>query len=107
VAFVTAAERFSATAGDGAAPSKRENRVPKKPTSAPATSAPSIILHENLPIIEVAETWLLDVVLADASAAHYIVTRLSDRVALVAPGQIDALLARLRKLGHTPRVLEK
>jgi hypothetical protein len=72
----------------------------KKPASPPGP-----ILHKNLPLIEVAESWLLDVVLADAGAARYILARLSDRVAVVAPGQIDALLARLRKLGHTPRVL--
>jgi hypothetical protein len=72
--------------------------MPKKAVPAPEklASAASTTLHKNLPIIEVAEVWLLDVVLADASAARYIVTRLSDRVALVAPGQIDALLARLR-----------
>ena len=64
------------------------------------------ILHPNLPLLEVAEPWLLDTVLADAGAARWIVTRLSDRVAIVAPGQVDALLARLRKLGHTPKVLE-
>jgi hypothetical protein len=64
------------------------------------------ILHQNLPLLEVAEPWLLDTVLADAGAARWIVTRLSDRVAIVAPGQVDALLARLRKLGHTPKVLE-
>ena len=64
------------------------------------------ILHQNLPLVEVAEPWLLDTVLADAGAARWIVMRLSDRVAIVAPGQIDALLARLRKLGHTPGVLE-
>jgi hypothetical protein len=64
------------------------------------------ILHKNLPLVEVAESWLLDTMLADAGAARYIVTRLSDRVAIVAPGQLDALLARLRKLGHTPKVLE-
>ena len=64
------------------------------------------ILHENLPLVEVAESWLLDTMLADTGAARYIVTRLSDRVAIVAPGQLDALLARLRKLGHTPKVLE-
>ena len=64
------------------------------------------ILHENLPLIEVAESWLLDTMLADAGAARYIVTRLSDRVAIVAPGQLDTLLARLRKLGHTPKLLE-
>ena len=64
------------------------------------------ILHQNLPLVEVAEPWLLDTVLADAGAARWIVTRLSDRVAIVVPGQIDALLARLRKLGHTPKLLE-
>jgi len=64
------------------------------------------ILHQNVPLVEVAEPWLLDTILADAGAARYIVTRLSDRVAVVAPGQIDALLTRLRKLGHTPKVLE-
>jgi hypothetical protein len=64
------------------------------------------ILHQNLPLVEVAEPWLLDTILADASAARWIITRLSDRVAIIAPGQVDALLARLRKLGHTPKLLE-
>ncbi len=62
-------------------------------------------LHENLPIIEVAEGLLLDTLLADARTAPYILTRLSDRVAIVAPGNLDTLLARLRRLGHTPKVL--
>ena len=65
------------------------------------------ILHHNLPLVEVAEPWLLDTMLADAGAARWIVTRLSDRVAIVAPGQVDTLLARLRKLGHTPKLLEE
>jgi hypothetical protein len=69
------------------------------------TSQPGAILHKDLPIIEVAEAWLLDSVLADTGASRFIITRLSDRVAVVAPGQFDALLARLRKLGHTPKVL--
>jgi hypothetical protein len=64
------------------------------------------ILHQNLPLLEVAEPWMLDTVLADSRAARWIMTRLSDRVAIIAPGQIDALLVRLRKLGHTPKVLE-
>jgi len=65
------------------------------------------ILHENIIIIEVAEAWLLDIVLADGQAAHTILTRLSERVAVVAPGQFDSLLARLRKLGHLPKILEE
>ena len=76
--------------------------MPKKSTDQEHT-----ILHQNLPLIEVAEPWLLDTILADAGAARYVVTRLSDRVAVVAPGQIDTLLARLRKLGHTPKMLEE
>lgn len=64
-------------------------------------------LHSNLPIVEVAEGWQLDALLADAGAARFLLVRLDDRVAIVAPGQLDALLARLRKLGHTPKVLSE
>jgi hypothetical protein len=62
-------------------------------------------LHGNLSIIEVSEGLLLDTLLADAHTAPYILTRLSERVAIVSPGNLDTLLARLRRLGHTPRVL--
>jgi len=74
--------------------------VPRK-----STASSNTVLHANLPIIEVAESWQLDAVLADASISRLILTRLSDRVAVVAPGQIDVLQARLRKLGHTPKIL--
>lgn len=87
--------------------------MPRKSARADAPPAPQAlahkpdsILHQNLPLVEVAESWLLDTILADAAAARAVVIRLSDRVALVAPGQLDTLLARLRKLGHTPKVLE-
>ena len=63
-------------------------------------------LHENLPLIEVADPKLLDDIYADERASQYLLTRLSERVAVVAPGQFEALLARLRKLGHLPKVLE-
>lgn len=71
-------------------------------------SQPSIgpTLHTNLPMIEVAEPWILDTLMNDTSAGRLIVARLDDCAALVAVGQLDALLTRLRKLGHTPRVLE-
>jgi hypothetical protein len=75
--------------------------MPKRPDNQSAAT-----LHQNLPLVEVAEPWLLDTILADAGVARAVVTRLSDRVAVVAPGQLDTLLARLRKLGHTPKVLE-
>jgi hypothetical protein len=66
---------------------------------------PQTVLHDNLPIIEVAEAWLLDMLLADPGAARSILVRLADRVAVVEPGQFELFVARLRKLGHTPKVL--
>jgi hypothetical protein len=65
------------------------------------------ILHENLPLLEVADGVLLDAIAADPQARKLILTRLSERAAIVAPGGFDALLARLRKLGHTPKVVEE
>lgn len=64
------------------------------------------VLHENLPIIEVANQLILDDLYADPRAAQYLLTRLGPTVAVVAPGEMDNLLARLLKLGHTPKMLE-
>ena len=64
------------------------------------------ILHENLPLIEVAESYILDMLLSDKNAKSMLLTRLSDTVAVVEPEKLDALLARLLKLGHTPKVLK-
>jgi len=67
---------------------------------------PTPILHENLSLIEAADGVLLDIIAADPQARKLILVRLSERTAIVAPGGFDALLARLRKLGHTPKVVE-
>jgi len=64
------------------------------------------ILHKNLPIIEVADHLILDDLYADPRSAQYLLTRLGPTVAVVSPGEMDNLLARLLKLGHTPKVLE-
>ena len=64
-------------------------------------------LHQNLPIIQVAEPFLVDILLADPATAPYVLARLSDRTAIVEPKHVDSLLARLFKLKHTPKVLEE
>jgi hypothetical protein len=66
----------------------------------------SPILHENLPIIEVADHLILDDLYADPRVAQFLLTRLSPTIAVVAPGQMDALRAGMLKLGHTPKMLE-
>jgi hypothetical protein len=67
-------------------------------------SSAQTILHENLPVIEVNDKLLLDALLADRRTAHYILVRLSEHTAVIDPEQFDALLALLRKQGHTPQV---
>ena len=64
-------------------------------------------LHENISLIQMEDRISLDMVLADGVASRYLLTRLSDTVAVVAPGGFDALLARLLRLGHTPKVQER
>ena len=64
---------------------------------------PPVILHEHLPLIEVAETWILEVLLAET--APEVLVRLDERVAAVAPAHLEAFLTRLRQLGHTPKVV--
>jgi hypothetical protein len=64
------------------------------------------ILHDNLPLIEVADPLILDDLYADSRAAQFLLTRLSPTIAVIVPGQMEALLARLLKLGHTPKMLE-
>ncbi|MBD2774052.1 hypothetical protein [Iningainema tapete] len=64
-------------------------------------------LHENIAIIEVATPNILDSLLADRKTAPLIYTRLDECTAVVAPENFDALLTRLLKLGHLPKVLSR
>jgi hypothetical protein len=64
----------------------------------------STILHRNLPILEVAEGRLLEELLLDKQVAGMVLRRLSDWVALIDPSQCSTMIARLRKIGHLPKV---
>ena len=66
-----------------------------------------VIEHEHLPLLQTADAVLLDTLYADPRAARFLLTRLGGTVAVVAPGQMDALLGYLLKSGHTPKVLER
>lgn len=66
---------------------------------------PTAVLHDNLPVLNVTDKLLLDILYSDPQLKHLLLLRLSDTVALADPGQIDSLLARLLKLGYLPKVL--
>jgi len=65
------------------------------------------VIHENLPLIEVVEAMTLDHLLADVTAADAIVCRLSPTMAVVDPVKLSLLTARLKQLGHLPKVVDR
>ena len=50
---------------------------------------------------------LAEELLARKKLAAEVAGRLSDKVLLVRPGRLDAVLDELRKMGHTPQVVGK
>ena len=64
------------------------------------------VLHANVALVEVQDPFLMAELRADPRLAPLLVAQLSDRVAVVVPGEDEALLRQLLKSGHTPRVVE-
>lgn len=63
------------------------------------------MLHENLPVLEVTDSITLDHLLADAAIADAVVLRLDPETAVLDPAKVEAVVDRLVKLGHLPKVL--
>ena len=66
---------------------------------------PLPVLHENLPVLEVAEALTLDHLLADPTIADAVVMRPDPEVAVLDPAKVEAVVERLVKLGHLPKVV--
>jgi hypothetical protein len=86
-----------------------------KPASPAASIAPlapaeaaieAPLLHTHLTLVETAEPELLEELLADRRIGPLLVARLSDCVAVVAPGNAKEAHRWLLKAGHTPRIVE-
>jgi len=61
-------------------------------------------IHRNVAVLEVTDASRMIEFAADSKVRRYLLGRLSDTVALVDPGQEDALAKTLLAHGHTPRV---
>jgi hypothetical protein len=88
----------------------------KKAKTTVATAAPLVpaqaalaapLLHTKLTLVETAEPELLEELLADRRVGPLLVARLSDCVAVVAPGNAKEVQRWLLKAGHTPRIIEE
>ena len=70
----------------------------------PAARLP-VKLHRRVSLVLTEDAVLAEELLARKKLAQEVAGRLSDRVLLVRPGRVDAVLDELRKMGHTPQVV--
>jgi hypothetical protein len=64
----------------------------------------SVKLHRRVCLIYTEDAVLAEEVLARKKLAQDVVGRLTERVLLVRPGRVDAVVQELQKMGHTPQV---
>jgi hypothetical protein len=62
-------------------------------------------LHRRVCLVQTEDPLLAEELLAHRKLAQDVVGRLADRVLLIRPGRVDAVVTELRKMGHTPQVL--
>lgn len=62
-------------------------------------------LHRRVCLIQTEDAVLAEELLAHKKLAQDIAGRLAERVLLIRPGRVEAVVAELRKIGHTPQVL--
>jgi hypothetical protein len=72
----------------------------------PGTRIP-VKMHKRVCLVQTEDAILAEELLARKKLAQDIVGRLTDRVLLVRPGRIDAVVEELKKMGHTPQVVTR
>jgi hypothetical protein len=61
-------------------------------------------LHRRVCLVQTEDAVLAEELLARKKLAQDLVGRLTDRVLLVRPGRVDAVVQELQRMGHTPTV---
>jgi hypothetical protein len=64
-------------------------------------------LHRRVCLVQTEDAVLAEELLARKKLAQDIVGRLTDRVLLIRPGRVEAVVQELQKMGHTPQVRMK
>ena len=64
-------------------------------------------LHQNLTMIEVGDSKLLDTIIAAGSMGQWIVDRPTPEILFVDVEHADDVLAIIRRSGHRPRVIDR
>lgn len=74
-------------------------------TRAAAGTRIPVKLHRRVCLIHTEDAVLAEELLARKKLAQDIVGRLTDRVLLIRPGRVEAVVQELQKMGHTPSVV--
>jgi hypothetical protein len=77
--------------GDAARPSGA-TRIPVK-------------LHRRVCLVQTEDAVLAEELLARKKLAQDLIGRLTDRVLLVRPGRVEAVIQELQRMGHTPQTV--
>jgi hypothetical protein len=62
-------------------------------------------LHRRVCLVQTEDALLAEELLANRKLAADVVGRLAERVLLIRPGRVEAVMQELQKMGHTPQVL--
>ena len=62
-------------------------------------------LHRRVCLIQTEDAVLAEELLARKKLAQDLVGRLTDRVLLVRPGRVEAVILELQRMGHTPQTV--
>lgn len=68
-----------------------------------ATRLP-VKVHRRVCLVQTEDAVLAEELLARKKLGQDIVGRLTDRVLLIRPGRVEAVVQELQKMGHTPQV---
>ena len=72
----------------------------------PANAKLPVKVHRNVALIHTAEPLLAEELLARPKLGRWLLGRMAPDVLLVRPGSTAQVVDELRKMGHTPQVLE-
>jgi hypothetical protein len=70
----------------------------------PGTRIP-VKMHRRVCLIQTEDAILAEELLARKRLAQEVAGRLTDRVLLVRPGRVSAVIEELERMGHTPQVV--
>jgi hypothetical protein len=62
-------------------------------------------LHRRVSLLQTEDALLAEEVLANRKLAQDIAGRLGERVLLIRPGRVEAVVEELQRAGHTPQVV--